>query len=89
MAVSRSEPMFLLHPVLKEPLAEHILPLLSLEDLANLRASCRAMRAMVPPAADGFSASVEHQADLATGIMTTQHVMSSPFQTAPVNAEAA
>ncbi len=49
----RPEPFYLLHPALKEPLAEHVLPLLSLEDLASLRASCRAGKDLVDMASPG------------------------------------
>ena len=55
-----ADPMFLVHPALKEPLAEHLLPLLSLEDLANLRASCRAMKDLVDSGPAGFGNNSQH-----------------------------
>ena len=71
------EPMYLLHPALKEPLAEQVLPLLSLEDLANLRASCRAAKNLVDSATPTTFQPLQLPTDPQ---MTPMPTMPSPFQ---------
>ncbi|KAK9867898.1 hypothetical protein WJX84_007970 [Apatococcus fuscideae] len=71
---AQADPMYLVHPSLAQPLAEHMLPLISLEDLASLRSSCRAFSSL-DTGSSGFSEQSFQQQ-----VFPCMPTMPSPFQ---------